>query len=54
MTGCKNYGRKFRDKFELVLCVITDNGEDVVTAERYDGGNIDESKMKITSMTGLT
>ncbi|MBQ4121637.1 MAG: hypothetical protein IJD35_06450 [Clostridia bacterium] len=49
MIVCKNCGRKFRDKFGLVLCVITDNGDDTVTAERYDGGDVDETKSKVVS-----
>lgn len=47
MIVCNNCGRKFRDEYGLALCVITENGDDTVTAKLYDGDEIDESQSEI-------
>lgn len=47
MIVCNNCGRKFRDEHCLALCVVTDNGDDTVTAKLYDGEEIDEKNSEI-------
>lgn len=47
MIVCENCGRKFRDKHGLALCVVTDNGDDTVTAKLYDGEEIDDPQSKV-------